>query len=164
MRPLLEKEIVVAKMMVPATMMAILLASAGVSAHAQSSSGTSASPSAQVPQARQLPQGPGAEMTAGANQFLLTALRQKPVYTMDRAAVGEIEDVLVDMSGAVQAVLVDVGQGRSQRLVAIPITGIETRPLGGVSTQDSGAFEVFLRMSREDFGRAPLFHTAGRKL
>jgi sporulation protein YlmC with PRC-barrel domain len=96
------------------------------------------------------------------DQVLLKNLRQKPVYASDRAGLGEVEDVVVDQTGAVKAVLIDVGRGSTQRLVAVPMNALELRKTPGTQNEP-GTFEVFLRISREEFDRAPLFRTPERK-
>jgi sporulation protein YlmC with PRC-barrel domain len=96
-------------------------------------------------------------------QVLATSLRQKPVYAADRAGLGEIEDVVIESTGAVKAVLIDIGRGSTQRLVAVPLSALEIRKIGGAGAAP-GSIEVFIRMSREELERAPLFRTADRKL
>jgi sporulation protein YlmC with PRC-barrel domain len=113
---------------------------------------------------------PGPGQPARSNEFVQTDdqvlvknLRQKPVYASDRAGLGEIEDVVVNQMGAVKAVLIDIGRGSTQRLVAVPMSALELRKLPGAQSE-SGSFEVFLKMSREEFDRAPIFRTPERKL
>jgi sporulation protein YlmC with PRC-barrel domain len=100
------------------------------------------------------------DMPQGENEMLLNNLRQQPVYYGENIAVGEIEDVLIDPSGQVKAVLIDVSRGGASRLVAIPYSSLEIRkgPAGGPTTR---TVQVFVKGGREEVEKAPLFRPAG---
>ncbi len=60
-------------------------------------------------------------------QWLGENLEEKEVYTPDGQGIGEIDDLLIDQSGRVVAVVIEVGGflGIREKRIAVPMTALE---------------------------------------
>jgi hypothetical protein len=113
----------------------LALAASGATAFAQHSPATGKA---------ETPAPAAAEFKLGDGDITFNNLRQQPVYESANKAVGEIEDVVMDASGQVRAIIVDIGLGGAGRMIALPVSAFEMRKgvPGGATTRQ---VELYLK-------------------
>jgi len=91
-------------------------------------------------------------------QWLGENFEDKAVYTPDGQGIGEIDDVLIDQSGRVVAVVIEVGGflGIREKRIAVPMGALEfQRP--AATTNDLDNTRIILRLGRAELESAPVF-------
>ena len=91
-------------------------------------------------------------------QWLGENLEDKEVYTPDGQGIGEIDDVLIDQSGRVLAVVIEVGGflGIREKRIAVPMSALEFRK-PAATTDNPDNTRVILRLGKAELERAPPF-------
>jgi PRC-barrel domain len=122
----------------------------GLNAYAQQ---PSRDPTDQQPRA-----GQRAEVVQSQGEHLFTSLRQQPVYSAENTntGIGEIYDLLIEPSGSVKAVIVDVGRGTSRTRLAIPISQFDIQPQRATGAENRSV-RVILKTSPEQLASLPVF-------
>ena len=95
-----------------------------------------------------------------AGQWLGENLEDKEVFTPDGKGIGEIDDLLIDQSGRVVAVIIEVGGflGIREKRIAVPMSALDfQRP--AATTQDLDNVRVILRVGRAELESAPVFRS-----
>lgn len=90
------------------------------------------------------------------DQWLASMLMQKNMHGVDGQPVGEVKDILLDRSGSIAAIVVDVGGavGAAGKIVAVPFSSIQV-------TRDSNNNDrLVLQATRTDLQNAPAFVSA----
>jgi hypothetical protein len=93
-------------------------------------------------------------------QWLGENLEEKEVYTPDGQGIGEIDDVLIDQSGRVIAVVIEVGGflGIREKRIAVPLSALEfQRP--DATTDNPDNTRVILRLGKAELESAPAFRS-----
>jgi len=123
----------------------------GQNAHGSQSPGTTQSIGA----------APNYAVRQGPDQFLGVSIVQQPVYMQDGRGIGEIDDLLIDRSGRIAAVVIDVGGflGVTGRRVAVPMDALEfSKPTTPGSEPTS--LKVVFKTDRAQLEKAPQFESA----
>jgi len=97
----------------------------------------------------------------GPDQFLGISIVQQPVYMTDGRGIGEIDDLLIDRSGRIAAVVIDVGGflGVTGRRVAVPMESLDfQRPTTPGSERTS--LKVVFPTDRAQLEKSPNFESA----
>ncbi len=91
-------------------------------------------------------------------QWLGENLEEKEVYTPDGQGIGEIDDLLIDQSGRVVAVVIEVGGflGIREKRIAVPMTALEFQK-PAATTDNPDNTRVILRLGKAELERAPAF-------
>ena len=95
-----------------------------------------------------------AAVTVDASKAVLaTSFIGSSVYTASNENVGDINDLIFDNKGAIQAVIVGVGGflGMGEKDVAMPLDKIT------VTRDETNAIKLTIQASREDLEKAPAF-------
>lgn len=93
-------------------------------------------------------------MTVDAGKAVLaTSFIGSAVYTASNENVGDINDLIFDDKGTIQAVIVGVGGflGMGEKDVALPLDKI------AVTKDENNAVKLTVQASREDLEKAPAF-------
>ncbi|MBS7698412.1 MULTISPECIES: PRC-barrel domain-containing protein [unclassified Chelatococcus] len=92
------------------------------------------------------------------NQLLGSKLIGASVVGNEDASIGEIEDLLIAKTGAVEGVVVGVGGflGLGQKNVAVPMTALQMTPDGNAANTP----KIMIRVSKADLQNAPEFKRA----
>jgi len=92
------------------------------------------------------------------DQWLVTNFVNRSVYGQDGASIGDINDLLIDKNGSIQAVIVGVGGflGIGEKDVALPFTAIELMRDPAATSEDRSV-RLTVRATREDLRAAPAF-------
>jgi hypothetical protein len=97
-------------------------------------------------------------------QWLIEDLEDMSVYAPDGKAIGEIEDVLIDESGRVVAVVIEAGGflGIGEKRIAVPMTALSfERP--AAATNDPANTRILIRLGRAELEGAPEFRRLGKR-
>lgn len=97
-------------------------------------------------------------------QIMGQSLVQQPVYLPDGRGIGEIDDILIDQSGQVAAVIISVGGfvGTTGKRIAVPMTALNLQRPNTPGTEPT-SLKVTFAISKDQLERAPNFEgPAGR--
>ena len=97
----------------------------------------------------------------GPDQFLGVSIVQQPVYMTDGRGIGEIDDLLIDRSGRIAAVVIDVGGflGTTGRRIAVPMEALEFQKPTTPGAEPT-SLKVVVRTDRAALEKAPAFESA----
>ncbi len=97
----------------------------------------------------------------GPDQFLGASIVQQPVYMTDGRGIGEIDDLLIDRSGRIAAVVIDVGGflGTTGRRIAVPMEALEFQKPTTAGAEPT-SLKVVFRTDRAALEKAPAFESA----
>ncbi len=93
-------------------------------------------------------------------QWLGENLEEKEVYTPDGQGLGEIDDVLIDQSGRVVAVIIEVGGflGIREKRIAVPMGALEFQK-PAATTDNPDNTRIILRLGKAELESAPAFRS-----
>jgi sporulation protein YlmC with PRC-barrel domain len=92
------------------------------------------------------------------DQWLGSNFVNRSVYTQDGTDIGDINDMVIDRNGMVQAVIIGVGGflGIGEKDVAIPFNALQIMRDANASTADNSV-RITVRASRAELENAPAF-------
>ncbi len=139
------------KFAIPAISLAALMAS-GI-AFAQTTPGQQPAQQKQEP-ATQAPSNSGMNVTVDAKKAVLaTSYIGSSVFTAANENVGDVNDLIFDDKGMIQAVVIGVGGflGMGEKDVAMPLNKIT------VTRDETNTIKLTIQASRDDLDKAPAF-------
>ncbi len=128
----------------------------------QNAHGSPAAPSENGPVTTQsIPGNDAFVVRQGPDQFLGVSIVQQPVYMTDGRGIGEIDDLLIDRSGRIAAVVIDVGGflGVTGRRIAVPMGALEFQKPTTPGAEPT-SLKVVFRTDKAALEKAPAFESA----
>ena len=111
---------------------------------------------------RETPAGPveGRISMQDENTLLASDLMGATIHSPSDESIGEVGDMIVDLDGTVQGVVIGVGGflGMGEKAVAIEMSSLELTP-----PDDTGEMRLTLSTTREELEAAPEFVTMGEQ-